>query len=102
MKTFNIQKPFNIEARLKQNGFTFYDGEEPMWAAKIQKGEYITVANDLETVSIYELPDDMKEKDFIKYLVGNEGEYNEHLANYCTGESSGDTRCNLLYALGIT
>ena len=100
MKTFSIKKGFNIEDRLIKNGFTKYDGEEPMWAAKIQKGEYITVTSDLETVNIYETPENMKEKDFIKYLTGNDSDYNKYLAQYCISEGD-DTRCNLLYALGI-
>lgn len=100
MKTFSIKKGFNIEDRLIKNGFTKYDGEEPMWAAKIQKGEYITVTSDFETVNIYEVPKSMTEKQFIQYLTGNPTDYNKHLSMYCLADFE-DLRCNLLYALGI-
>lgn len=101
MKTFKIKNGFNIEKRLTDNGFTMYDGEEPMWAAKIQKGEYITVTRDFETVNIYYTPEGMTDKQFVQYLTGNGEDYNKYLAPYCAHDYE-DTRCNLLFALGIT
>ena len=101
MKTFKIKKGFELEKRLCENGFTKYDGVEPMYAAKIQKGEYITVTQDFETVNIYYTPNEMTDKQFVQYLTGNPEDYNKYLAMYCRSDFE-DTRCNLLFALGIT
>lgn len=100
-----------IQSKLIRNGFTaipyVVDGFNEKIATLIYvarfnckeySNAYITVTEDFETVTIFNLPFDIGEGEFIEYLCGDNKQF-ENISKYMIGEV-GDSRCNLTYVLG--
>lgn len=100
----------SIQNKLVQNGFTIIpyivDGlngkiAKLVYVARFNCKEYyhayITVTEDFETVTIFNLPfPDISEKQFIEWLCGDDEQFNK-ISKYIVKD---DNRCNLAYVLG--
>lgn len=100
-----------IQNKLVRNGFTIIpyivEGLNEkiatliyvaMFNCKEYSNAYITVTEDFETVTIFNLPFDMNEDAFIDCLCGDDEKF-EKISKYMIGETV-DKRCNIAYVLG--
>ncbi len=102
--TFNLPVQ-TIQQRLVEQGFTiipykYKDYPCLMYVAKYSTGKYenayITVTEDFEAVSIFNLPVDMDEGTFIDCLCGDDSDF-EKISRYMV---KGKDTVDLSYALG--
>ena len=102
--TFNLPVQ-TIQHRLVEQGFTiipykYKDYPCLMYVAKYDtqayENAYITVTEDFETVSIFNLPVDMSEDTFIDCLCGDDSAF-EKISKYMV---TGKDTIGLSYALG--
>ena len=94
MKNMSIES-IPVSVALEKRGFTYYDGQEPCYIAKVRKNTYAVVDMNYEA-QMWTVNEDITDDEFIRQMTGSESDFDD----LC--DKSRYQEMPLFWALGFT